>query len=311
MNLNFTTTNLLPVKKKNQAIFKTIRKEVGAWLLLLPFLILLYFMVWRPMIGGTLWSFYDMKGYEPTEFIGFKNYITVFQDTQFLQTLGNTLQYVMYSLLIGFIPPVILAILLNEVIHGNNYFKLSMYFPCMIPGVAVSMLWYYIYFPNSGGLLNTLLSLLKVEPSVWLQNSKITIPLIIISCTWRGLGGTMLMYLAALQGINQDLYEAALIDGAGFFSRVRNITLPQISGILLLYLVRQIISVFQIMEQPLAMTGGGPNGASLSLSLQGYRYAFEYFLIGNSLALGVITFLMLIVLTVFYFFLKKRVEDNL
>lgn len=297
-------------KKKNALVMVYFKKDIYSWFLLIPFLILLYFMIWRPMVMGIVWSFYDMKGYTPTKFIGFENYRVVLQDTQFLHTLGNTILYVLYSLIIGYFPPIIFAIILNEVMHGNNYFKLSMYFPCMIPSVAVSMLWYYIYYPNSGGLLNTFLSFFGIAPLDWLQNSAWTIPLIIISCTWRSLGGTMLMYLAALQGINQELYEATLIDGAGFLTRIRHITIPQISSVMLLYLVRQIISVFQIMEQPLAMTGGGPNGASLSLGLQGYKYAFQFFKIGNSLALGVVTFLMLIILTLFYFFLKNKVESN-
>ena len=120
----------------------------------------------------------------------------------------------------------------------------------------------------------------------------------------------MLIYLAALQGVNRELYEVALLDGAGFFKRIIKITIPQISGVMLVNFVMQIIGVFQIMEQPLAMTGGGPNGASMSLGLLGYRYAFQNYKVGNALALNVVMFLMLIVLTIFYFAVKNKVEQD-
>ena len=112
-------------------------------------------------------------------------------------------------------------------------------------------------------------------------------------------GSTTLMYLAALQGVNNELYEAALLDGAGFIRRIFTVALPKISGIMLLFFANQIIAVFQIMEQPLAMTGGGPDNASMSLGLWSYYNGFVYFDAGSSLATGVITFLILLVLTSF------------
>ena len=191
---------------------------------------------------------------------------------------------------------------------GKSFFRFAMYLPSMAPGIAISMLWYYMYYPNGSGLLNMLLGWFGIEPQVWLQNANMTIPLILISSTWKSMGGTLLLYLAALQGVNRELYEAALMDGAGIWKRIRYVMLPEVSGILLLNLVRQIISVFQIMEEPLVMTGGGPNNASMSLGLLAYRNAFQYFKIGNALAVNVIMFLLLVVLTLFYFKLEKKIN---
>jgi len=165
-----------------------------------------------------------------------------------------------------------------------------------------------MYYPSESGMLNTLLSLFGTEPSTWLQNSAWTIPLIILSLTWKGFGGTTIIYLASVQGISNELYEAAKIDGAGGFRRVWSIMVPQMFPVMALYFVKQIIGVFQIMQEPLLMTGGGPNNASLSLALQSYNYAFLYFQPQNALALGTITFMILIGLTIVYFAMNKKFE---
>ena len=117
------------------------------------------------------------------------------------------------------------------------------------------------------------------------------------------------MYLSILQGVDKNLYEAARLDGAGIFTRIRVVMMPNIYGILLLNTIRQIIGVFQIYEQPLTMTGGGPNGASQTLGLMNYYYAFKYGQFDKSMALGVITFLLLVWLTLIYFRLDKKIND--
>ncbi len=295
-------------KNPGNALFS--KKSIVPYILLLPSVLLLYYTVWRPMCTGIIWSFFEMKGYTPGEFVGFDNYIRVLTDFQFLTTLKNTVFYVVYSLLFGFVLPIILAIFLNELVHMNGFIKVSIYMPSIMPSIAVSMLWLLIFYPNSGGLLNTILMKFGLSEQQWLQNPSWTIALIIISVTWKGFGSTTIMYLASLQGISQELYEAAVIDGAGFLRRIFTITIPQIYGVIILFLIRQIISVVQIMEQPFAMTDGGPNNASMSLAMQGYRYAFVYFKTDSALAVGVITFLLLIGFTVLYFFLNKRFNNE-
>ncbi len=291
-------------KKGSMMLFR----DAGAWLLLLPTVIIIYFFTVRPIITGFWYSMHEMQGFTPKTFVGFENYKRVLADTQFPKTLMNTVLYVVWSFVIGFIPPVLIAILLNEMIHCSGWFKFSIYFPTIVPTVAATMLWYYMYLPDGSGLLNTVLLKFGAKPQGWLQNSALTIPLIVIMSTWKGCGSTMILYLAALQGVNQDLYEAAIIDGAGFTKRIIHITMPQIMGITILNAVRQIISVFQIMTEPLTMTGGGPDGASMSMALWGYRTAFIEFNTGTSLAIGAITFAILIVLTIFYFYAESKVD---
>lgn len=290
----------------------TRRNNIDAWILMLPMVIILYLFVWRPTAMSMAWSFFDMKAYTVKNFCGFDNYIKVLTHTQFLPILWNTIQYVLWSLVIGFLPPLIIAIMINEIAHFKAGFRVIIYIPAVIPGIAAMLMWYYIYYPDQTGLLNMILTRFGIEPYQWLNDPKFTILGIIIYSTWKGFAATMLLYYASLQSVSVELYEAAIIDGAGPFKRLWHVTRPAIEGLLLLNLVRQIISVFQIMEQPLAMTGGGPNGASTSLSYQLYQYGFNSGGkgTGQAMALGVIIFLILIVFTIFYFWLNRKVEDR-
>ena len=256
------------------------------------------------------YSFFDLVGFEPRAFVGLKNYRIILGNSMFLTTLLNTLKYTFCYIIFGFIPPIIVAIMLSEVRIWKKSLKFAVYFPTIVPAIASIMVWKLMYKPDMGGLLNGLLGAVGLNPQLWLNSPSMVIPCIVISTAWNGLGGNMLYYFAALQGINSELYEAAVLDGAGIFKRIRHVTLPQISGVMLLMFVRSIIIVFQVMEAPLVMTDGGPNGASLTLGLQAYRYAFENYQIPNALALGVIEFLMLIGLTVLYFKLQKRIETE-
>jgi len=286
------------------------KKDWSAWILILPAILCIYLFVLRPQIMGTYWSFFDMRGYKVESFVGLENYKTVIRDTQFFKTLWNTCQYVLWSLVIGFCLPIIVAVILNELVHMRNTIRFCVYFPAVLPGVAVALLWYLMYYPDQGGLLNMIGSWFGMEPYVWLQDARWTIAFIVISMTWNGCGSTAIYYFASLQGVNRELYEAAIIDGAGFFRRFFTVTLPHISGVALLFLVRQIIGVFSIMEQPMQMTDGGPNGASNTLGLLAYKYGFVNIQPQYAMAVGVIMFLILMVFTIFYFRLNKIVESK-
>ncbi len=281
-------------------------RDIPAWVLILPSLALILLIVWRPIIIGGVLSFFDKSG---DVFVGLDNYKSILTDSLFVKTLLNTVAYVLWSLVIGMIPPIVVAILLNDVVHGSSFIKAALYLPTILPGIAVSLLWGFIYKADGSGLLNMLLSYAHIEPQVWLQNEKLTIPLIIISLTWKGFGFTSIMYLASLQGINRELYEAAMLDGAGIWKRTVKITLPHMYPMILLFGVNQIKSVFTIMTEPLVMTGGGPNNASLSLGLQNYRYAFQYYDMASSYALGFVMFLILLCITLIYFRLEKKMNS--
>lgn len=293
--------------RKNNFVSQILR-DWSSWVLILPTLFAFFFFSWQPLVKGIFLSFFKTEGYEAVSFIGFQNYRDVIQNSAFQQTLLNSFMYVVWSLIIGFSVPIIVAVLINELRRGKSFFRFAVFFPCMVPGIAASMLWMFLFEPGKGGVLNMLLNALGLPLQQWLQNPNMTIMLIIFTITWRNFGGTVLLYLASLQSINSDLYEAASLDGANVWQRFCNITLPQISGMIGLMLILQVSGVFQIFNEPLVMTEGGPNNASMTLMLQSYYYAFRSFEAGHSMALGVITFLILMVLTVVYFKMDKKLN---
>lgn len=296
-------------RKQKKSFGAIMSKNISGWGLILPSVFLFVMIVWRPILIGISYSFFKLQGFTPVEFVGLDNFRAVLSDTNFTATLKNTVAYVGYSFLIGFPLPFICAVLMNELVHGQRYFKLTTYLPVIIPGIATSMIWKMVYMNGEGGLLNMIRYLFGFAPIDWLGTKALTIPLIVISMSWNAFGSTLIIYLASLQSINQELYEAARLDGAGFFSRIVHVLLPHMRGILLLNGIRQIISVFNVTEQPLAMTDGGPNGASMSLGLTNYYYAFKYGQYDKAMALGVITFALLLILTFVYFALDKRMEE--
>lgn len=302
---------ILKVKKKMAAVQKKKfnKSDLVGWLVMVPALILFAFFVWEPLLESVRMSLYSARGVELQEFIGLKNYIEVLNNVDFKAAFANTFKYIGWSLIIGFVVPIIAAIFISETVHLKGLFRTAVYFPNIIPGMAVSIMWVYFFRPGETGVLNILLSKVGIEPSVWLNNAALVIPLIVVALTWKGFGSTSLIYMAGISGINPEYYDAAAIDGAGVFRRIWYITLPCIINLGKTMLILQVISVFQILYEPLVMTNGGPNGASQSIMLLVYRYAFSEFDYPNAAALSVMICIVLILLSGLYMKLTKSKED--
>ena len=278
--------------------------------MMLASLVLFSFFIWAPLLESVRLSFYRAQGVHLTEFIGVRNYADVFSHPDFMASLRNTFVYTLWSLVIGFIVPIVLAILINEIRGiGKSIVKVCVYIPNIIPGLAMVLLWGFIFRPGETGVLNVLLNKIGVGPQPWLTNSNWTIPLIVITMTWKGAGATTLLYIAALRGIDPQLYEAAVIEGAGIWKRIRYITIPCIYNLARILLILQIISVFQILYEPLVMTNGGPNNASISIMQLVFRFAFERIDYPKAAAVSVIISVILVILTALYFKIVKR-QDN-
>ena len=153
-----------------------------------------------------------------------------------------------------------------------------------------------------------ILAKFDIGPFKWLQDARMTIPLITATMTWGAFGSTTLIYLANLQSVDTSLYEAAELDGSGFFGKIRYVTLPHVSGLLKMMLIMQIMNVFKVFQQPLAMTGGGPANESISVMMTAYNYAFAYMEVGRSTAVGMVTAVILCVFSVIYFKLTGKKE---
>lgn len=285
------------------------RKDVLGWCVLLPGVILFFFFIWGPMITSIKLSFFSTKGFQIREFVGLKNYIHVLNHPDFIAAFRNTFSYIGWSLVLGFLTPLIVAVLVSETVLFKGFFRASVYFPAMVPGLASAMIANFFFLGSKFGVMNILISKLGLEPQTWLSHSAWTIPIIVILCTWKGAGGTSLIYMAGIGGISQDLYEAAAIDGAGYLKRLVHIVIPSVLPLARTLLILQVISVFQILYEPLVMTNGGPNNASISIMQLVYRYAFEKFDYASACALSVIICLTLMVISAVYNTVTNKKEN--
>lgn len=285
--------------KKKKGFFA--KRDLTGWLIMLPSLALFAFFVWGPMIMNLLLSFFD--GFNFTEFRGFDNYVTIFHDEVFISALTNTFKYIFWSLVIGFLVPLILGILLSEVRHCKALFRIGLYLPCVISGIAASFLFKSLYDPEPYSVLNTLLVAMGLPTSLFTSDPKLAIPLIVIAMTWRGAGSTVLIYLSAIQTIDTNQYEAVRLDGGGFLSRLNHVVLSHLRETISTLFILQIISVFQVFYEPLII-GGETNVSTISLMLKSYTYAFVDAKPELGAAVSVILSIIILIFTGFYYLLQ-------
>lgn len=297
--------NIQNVSKKRGFL----KKDIVGWLIMLPTIILFAFFVWEPLIESIRLSLYTAKGIRLEKFVGLANYQKVFRHPDFFDAFINTFKYIFWSLIIGFFTPIIIAVLVTEMAHLKGIFKVGIYFPNIMPGMATVLIWQFFFRPGQTGVLNIILDKIGISPWVWLSNPKFTIPLIVMTMTWKGAGSTALIYMAGLSNINPELYEAATLDGAKIIQRLRYITIPNIFSLGKTLLILQVIAVFQILYEPLVMTNGGPNNASISIMQLVYNYAFRDFNYPEAAALSVLICIVLIILSGLYFKLTNTKED--
>lgn len=293
--------------KKHRTGFK--RRDLTGWLIMLPTILLFAFFVWEPLIESIRLSLYTAKGIRLQEFVGLQNYAKVLKHPDFLAAFSNTFVYILWSLIIGFFVPIVLAILITETTFLKSFFRVGIYFPNIMPGLAMVLMWGFFFRPGNIGVLNILLEKIGAAPQIWLTNPRWTIPLIVAVMTWKGAGSTAFIYMAGISNINPELYEAATIDGAGIINRMRYITIPNIFALGKTLLILQIIAVFQIIYEPLVMTNGGPNNASISIMQLVYNYAFRDFNYPMAAALSVMMSIVLIILSGLYFKFTASKED--
>ncbi len=278
---------------------RTLHHNWGGYLFLLPALLIFALFVWYPIVLGFIMSFQSIDMINPPTWVGWSNFQHVIADPLFVVAWRNTFLFTGYALLFGYCIPVILALLVNEMRHGKGYFRLAFYLPVMLPPIVTVFLWRWIYNPDDG-LLNALLNLIGLQPGLWLENPATALPSLVVVATWSAAGSTILIYLAALQGVSATLYEAAELDGANLWDRLWHVTLPAIRPVMLLMLILQVINTMQVFTEPFTITSGGPQNATLTVLLQIYNYAFQQGDFGDASALGVLLFLVLAVFALVY-----------
>jgi oligogalacturonide transport system permease protein len=286
--------------KRAQAKKKHKKYQKIGYLYILPWIIGLLVFQLMPLIGSFIYSFTDYSIVGDTNFVGLKNYITAFTtDANFMKSLSVTLIYVFTAVPTKLIMALVMALILNSKLKGIRLFRTAYYLPSIMgASVAVSILWRFMFMKT--GFINNALSSIGLDPVDWMgtpAGALITISLITV---WQ-FGSSMVLYLAALKQVPNELYESARIDGAGPVRRLFKITLPMISPVIFFTLVMQLILGFQDFTAPMLVSSGGPNKATYLYGLMLYDNAFRFFKMGYASALSWILFIIIIIVTVIIF----------
>ena len=267
------------------------------------------FFSWYPMVKEIIMSFQRTRR-GVTTWVGWDNYERIWNDPSFGAAWRNTLMFTLLALLLGYALPFVIAVVLNEFRHAQGYLRVLVYLPVILPPAAGLLLFKYLYDPSDAGILNFLLTSVGLPKSGFVQSPGTTVLSLVIASTWLNMGGAVLIYLAALQSIPGDLYEAAELEGAGILRRVWHVTIPQTRLILSLMFLLQVVATMQVFIEPLILAGGnGVQDSATSLVYLMYNHAFRLNDLNGAAALGVMLLLVLIVFSALYVRLSPKQED--
>ncbi len=276
------------------------------YLYLLPTIIGLVLFTAGAVAVSFVMSFSQWDIITPPRWVWIENYVHLWQSDIFWQVFGNTLYFVVLAVPLSVTCSLALALLVNTRLRGITFFRTAYFLPVVSSMIAVALVWSWI-FNADYGLLNYLLRVLfGVRGPAWLDSTSWALPAMVIVTVWRGLGYSMVIFLAGLQNIPQDLYHAATIDGAGAWGRFRHVTLPMLSPTTFFVLVITFINSFQVFEQTYVLTKGGPANATLTLSYYIYQNAFQFFQMGKAAALSYVLFALVFAVTLMQFRIQKR-----
>lgn len=290
--------------QKNKISAKEKAQMKWGYFFIAPAIIGLICFSFGPMLFSLGVSFTKWGVISEKQFIGLENYIMLFKDPLFLQSLKVTLYYTLLSVPLITCIPLLVAMLLNTKVKGISVFRAIFYIPSIVPVVASVAVWMYIYNPMYG-LLNSILKALGLPAQNFIFSETGAVPSLAVMALWAA-GNTVVIYLAGLQGVSRQLYEAAEIDGAGMVARFVHITIPMMTPIIFYNFVMAIINSMQVFTQAYIMTDGGPANATLFYSLMVYRTAFKQSRMGYSAAMSWVFFVIIAVLTLIVFKSQKK-----
>jgi multiple sugar transport system permease protein len=275
------------------------RRTIVGYIFIAPFMLgfLLWFLI--PALTSVWMAFQNWNMINPPKFIGLDNFKKIASDKLFWQALKVTTIYTAVSVPLSLVVAFLLALLMNVKVRGIAVFRTVYYLPGIVPAVANAILWAWI-LNSDFGLLNAFLHIFGIPRILWLQDPDWALPALILMSLWS-LGGAMVIFLAGLQGIPNEFYEAAEIDGAGWWPKLRHVTLPLMSPVIFFNLIMGLIGTFQIFTAGYLITNGGPQNATLFYVLYLYRNGFQFFQMGYAAALAWVLTFIIMGLTVFVF----------
>lgn len=300
----------LPPERRAQRADTAMRKRAG-WFFVLPALALIGVFFFLPVAGSLLLSLTDFDIYAiaalaNARFVGLRNYAALFDNPVFWSAVRNTFYFALVGGPLTVATALAAALLVNaRLVRFKGLFRTIYFVPFVTTLVAVAIVWRYLYHPQYG-LLNYALGRVGIGPIDWLGDPRWAMPAIILLAVWKNFGYNMLIFIAGLQNIPADLYEAAELDGAGPLQRFRHVTLPQLAPTFLFVGVITMIGYFQLFAEPYVMTGGGPLRATTSLVLLMYEEGFRWWRMGAAAAVAFILFLIILAWTLLQFRLQKE-----
>jgi len=257
-----------------------------AYIIMLPAVASILLWKYYPMLSGTVIAFQDYRVVGESRFVGLKNLADVLWDPVWWKSLGKTLYYMALMLGLGFWTPIVLAILLAEVSRGKVLYRTLYYLPAVLTGAVVIYLWKLLFDPSDIGVLNMLLAKVGIEKLRWIKDEKLAMLCCVLPTVWAGMGPSCLIYLAALKSVPDDLYEAADIDGSGFFQKIWHITVPTIKGLIVIQFIGAFIVASQSAGFILVMTFGGPNEATKVAGLHIFEKAYLLLQFGSAITMA-------------------------
>lgn len=285
-----------------------VRKYASSYFFILPFFLFYVVFTFYPIIKGFIISLYNYQILGDEIFLGFKNYGNLLKDPVFWSSLWHTTEFVLLSVPILVIFGFILALVMNAPLKGRTLYRAVIFSPMILSVSAISSIWQAI-LGSYGGLVNTVLHAFGVYKELfWLADPKLAWVSILVITVWWTVGFNMILYLAGLQDIPSEYYEAAEIDGASRWAQLRYITIPCLNKVTLLVVFLQIISSFKVFAQVYLVTGGGPAGATRTLIQYIYEKSFNQFLFGPGAAISYLLFLILIIVSISQLKLLNKVE---
>lgn len=281
------------------------RQALEGYSFIAPWLIGFVVFTAIPMAASLYYSLTDWDIISPPRFIGLGNYLSLFfDDALFWQSLRVTGIYTLFSVPLRIALALLAAVLLARPILGNGLFRTILYTPEIVAGVALALLWSWLFNPEYG-LINASLRIIGIDGPGWIYSSQWSLPALILMSSWK-IGGNMVIYLAALQSIPKELYEAAELDGAGVLAKFRRITLPMLSPAIFFTLVLGAITSLQVFTEAYIMTRGGPGNSTMFYALYLYFAAFEFREMGYASAMAWILFVITLLLTLLIFGTVRR-----
>ncbi|QDZ16229.1 carbohydrate ABC transporter permease [Humibacter ginsenosidimutans] len=284
------------------------RSTLIGWSFILPNFLGFAIFTLIPVIAAFVLAFMNWDAYNPPTFVGFKNFERLIGDDSFHVAFANTLLFALGHVPLTLAISLGLAILLNQKLKGIAFFRVAIFFPYITSLVAVAIVWNMLFDPTSGPINQFLQMIGIANPPGWTASTGWALPAVIITAVWRDMGYYMVLFLAGLQAIPHEYYEAASMDGAGRWRKFWNVTLPSLRPTTFLVLVLLSVSSFKVFDLIFVMTGGGPGRATLVLSQLIYQDGILNGQFGYSSAISLVLFVIVLIVTVFQFRIQQRRE---